>query len=159
MLMDEREIVSRSEAPPAALWIIAVLALAPFPIAALAYGYGPANVARPALTVILTWAAVVMSFLGGVRWGMETSRPAPRWHRQVISVSSAVAAWLLLLARHRWPDTWVVAGAIAAFLLQWLFDHQGPDVPARYPALSTALTSAACVSLAVCLDVAIHAPG
>ena len=155
--MDEREIVSRSEAPPVALWIIAVLALSPFPIAALAYGYGPTDVARPALTIILTWSAVVMSFLGGVRWGMETGRTPPRWERQLISVTSAVAAWMLLLARHRFPDTWILAGAIAAFLLQWLFDHQAPDVPARYPALSTALTSAACVSLAVCLDQALHA--
>lgn len=159
MLTDERPIVARSEAPPVALWIIAALAIAPFPLAALAYGYGPAAFARPALTVILTWSAMVMSFLGGVRWGMETTRPEPRWQRQVVSVSSAVAAWLLLLARHSWPDTWVVSGVIAAFLLQWLFDHQAPDVPARYPALSTALTAAACISLAVCLDAAIHARG
>lgn len=158
MLMDEREIVSRSEAPPIALWIIAGLALAPFPFAAAAYGYGPPDLARPALTVILSWSAIVMSFLGGVRWGMETGLASPRWRRQLVSVTSAVAAWLLLLARHRWPDTWIVAGAIVAFLLQWLFDHQVPDVPARYPALSTVLTAAACISLAVCLDAAIHAP-
>src|SRR4051812_40793930 len=126
MLIDERPVVTRSEAPPVALWIIAVLAIAPFPAAALAYGYGPTVLARQGLTVILTWSAIVMSFLGGVRWGMETSRPEPRWYRQVISVSSAVAAWLLLLARHRWPDTWIVAAIIAAFLLQWLFDHQAP---------------------------------
>ena len=29
--------------------------------------YGSAGIARPALTIILTWSAVVMSFLGGVR--------------------------------------------------------------------------------------------
>jgi hypothetical protein len=152
MLMDETKVVSRNEAPPLALWTIALLALAPFPIAALAFAYGAPQVARPALTIILTWSAVTMSFLGGVRWGMETSLFAPRWYRQLISVASGVAAWLLLLARHRIEDRWILAGAIAAFLLQWLFDHQGPDVPARYPKLSTAITGAACVSLAVCLD-------
>jgi hypothetical protein len=157
MLMDETRALSRNEAPPVALWTIALLALAPFPAAAIAYGYGPPDVARPALAVILTWSAVVLSFLGGVRWGMETMRPQPRWPRQIISVAAAVAAWLTLLARHRYPDSWILSGAIAAFLLQWLFDHQGPDVPARYPKLSTAITGAACVSLAVCLDQAIRA--
>jgi hypothetical protein len=156
MLMDETEVVSRNEAPPVALWAIAGLALAPFLVAAFAYIYGPPGLARPALTILLTWSAVVMSFLGGVRWGMETSLFEPRWYRQAISVLSAVAAWLLLLSRHRIPDRWIIGGAIAAFLLQWLFDHQGPGVPARYPKLSTALTAAACVSLAACLDQAIR---
>lgn len=156
MLMDDVESFSRNEPPPATLWAIAVLALLPFPIAAAAYGYGSADVARPALTIILTWSAVVLSFLGGVRWGMETLLDRPRWYRQLISVSGAVAAWLLLLARHRIPDSWILAGAIAAFLVQWLFDHQAPDVPARYPKLSTAITAAACVSLALCLDQALR---
>lgn len=156
MLMDETETVSRNETPPVALWAIVLVALAPFPAFAIAYGYGPHDMGRPALTLIMTWSAVVLSFLGGVRWGMETLLPQPRWHRQIISVLSAVAAWLLLLARHRLPDKWILGGAIVAFLLQWLFDHQGPGVPARYPKLSTAITSAACVSLAVCLDQALR---
>jgi uncharacterized ferredoxin-like protein len=35
-------------------------------------------------------------------------------------------------------------------------DHQGPDVAARYPKLSTAVTAAACVSMALCLDTALR---
>ena len=155
--MDEFEVVSRNEAPPLALWLIAGAALAPFPIAAGVYGYGPADAGRSALNAILTWSAVVLSFLGGVRWGMETGRRNPRAYRQTISVAAAVVAWILLLARDRLPDSWVLGGAIVAFLTQWLFDHQAPDVPARYPKLSTAITAAACVSLAVCLDRAIRA--
>ena len=156
MLMDESESLSRDEAPPSALWAIALLALAPFPASAIAYGYGPTDIARPALTIIMSWTAIVLSFLGGVRWGMETLLSHPRPIRQVISVLSAVVAWVLLLARHRVPDKWILAGAIAAFLLQWLFDHQAPEVPSRYPKLSTAITAAACVSLAVCLDQAMR---
>jgi hypothetical protein len=154
--MDESNIVSRDEAPPVALWLIALLALAPFPCAALGYGYGPPGLTQLALGVLLTWSAVVLSFLGGVRWGMETALRAPRPARQAISMLSGVVAWLLLLARHRFPDTWILTGAIAAFLLQWLLDHHGPDVPARYPKLSTAVTAAACVSLAICLDQALR---
>ena len=154
--MDDGEILSRNEAPPTALWAIALLALAPFLISAAAYGYGSQALAGPALTVIVTWSAIVLSFLGGVRWGMESLLTRPRWPRQIISVSAAIVAWLLLLARHRITDSWIIGAAIVAFLVQWLFDHQAPDVPARYPKLSTTITAAACVSLAVCLDKALR---
>jgi hypothetical protein len=154
--MDEFGSVSRDEAPPTALWAIAALALLPFPAAAFVYAYGPPTLAHTGLTVLLAWAAVVLSFLGGVRWGLETALLRPRLYRQAISFGSAVAAWAVLLARGRAPDAWILGGAIAAFLAQWMFDHQAPGVPARYPRLSTAVTAAACVSLAVCLDRAIR---
>jgi hypothetical protein len=154
--MDETGSVSRDEAPPPALWVIAALALVPFPAAAGVYGFGRHDLAGPALTMILTWSAVVLTFLGGVRWGLETSLFRPRLYRQAISFASAILAWALLMARGRVADRWVIGGTIAAFLVQWLFDHQAPEVPARYPKLSTAVTAAACVSLAICLDQAIH---
>jgi len=141
---------------PPALWLIALTALAPFPISAILYGWGPARLAAPSLSLILTWSGCVLAFLGGVRWGLESGRPQPRAERLLISVLSPVAAWMLLFARHRIGDGWIVGGCILAFLVQWLFDHQAPDVPARYPRLSTALTAGACISLAVCLDQAIR---
>ena len=140
------------ETIPPALWLIALVALGPFPVSAILYGWGPPALAAPALTVILTWSACVLAFLGGVRWGLESGRPSPRAERLLISVGSPVAAWALLFSRGRIGEGWIVAGCIAAFLVQWLFDHQAPDVPARYPRLSTALTAGACISLAVCLD-------
>jgi hypothetical protein len=152
VMTDEPHASGRYESIPPALWVIAVCALAPFPLAAIAYGWGSPEVARPALTVILNWSGVVLAFLGGVRWGMESGRPKPRPERLVISVMSPVVAWTILASRHRIPDGWIIGGCIFAFLVQWLFDHQGPDVPARYPRLSTALTASACISLAVCLD-------
>ena len=142
----------RWESIPPALWAIAIAALGPFPVSAVVYGWGAPDIARPALTLILTWSGCVLAFLGGVRWGLESGRPVPRAERLLISVLSPVAAWMLLFSRHRIADGWVIGGCIAAFLVQWLFDHQAPDVPARYPRLSTALTAGACVSLAVCLD-------
>jgi hypothetical protein len=148
---------ARESAPPQ-LWVIAALALLPFPAAAVAYGYGPPEVARPALSVILTWSAVVLAFLGGVRWGLESGRAEPRAGRLLVSVISPVAAWGIFLARGRFDVSWLLAGFILAFLLQWLFDHSAPDVPARYPRLSTVLTAGACISLAVALDQALKAP-
>jgi Protein of unknown function (DUF3429) len=152
MVTDMPDVSPPYDSIPPALWVIAICALAPFPLAAAAYGWGAPEVARPALTVILTWSGVVLAFLGGVRWGMESGRPKPRAQRLLISVLSPVVAWSILAARHRVPDGWIIGGCIGAFLIQWLFDHQAPDVPARYPRLSTALTAGACISLAVCLD-------
>ena len=155
MVSHDMRPMKRNDAPPTALWVIAGAALLPFPLAAIAYGWGAAAVARPALTVIITWSAVILAFLGGVRWGLESGLEQPRWQRLLISVLSPVLAWTLLLSRGRIDNVWIIGGCIGAFLVQWLFDHHGPDVPARYPKLSTTLTAAACISLAVCLDQAI----
>ena len=84
--------------------------------------YGERQYAPAALTVLLTWSAVVLAFLGGVRWGLETALPEPRWERLAGSVISPVAAWSLFLGRERLEncDLWVTlepcamcAGAIA----------------------------------------------
>ena len=141
---------------PAPVWSIALLALAPFPITAALYAYGPADLTRGSLTALLSWSALVLSFLGGVRWGLESARPAPRWTRLSTSVVSSVAAWALLVSRGALGPAWLLGGFMAAFILQWLFDHTAPDVPARYPRLSTVLTAGACVSLAVALEQALR---
>jgi hypothetical protein len=139
-------------AAPAPVWTIALLALAPFPISAALYAYGPAQFAQGALTALLSWSALVLSFLGGVRWGLESARAAPRWTRLSASVVSSIAAWALLMGRDHLIAAWLIGGFMGAFILQWLFDHTAPDVPARYPRLSTVLTAGACVSLAVALE-------
>ena len=155
--MDDVRPADRAESPPVALWAIALLALSPFPVSALIFAYGPPDLARAALTSLLAVSTATLSFLGGVRWGMETREPRPRWMRQAFSALCAVAAWVILLARGSAPDTWVIGGFMAAFLVQWLFDHQTPDTPSRYPVLSTAVTASACVSLALALEKAMSA--
>jgi hypothetical protein len=144
------------EAAPLPLWMMAVVALAPFPISAGVYGYGPPEAARQAVTVLLTWSAVVLSFLAGVRWGLESGRREPRPGRLAVAMIFAVAAWVLLLARWRLDLSWTLTAYLAAFMLQWLSDHAAPNTAARFPRLSTAVTASACISLAVALDQAIR---
>lgn len=141
---------------PLPLWIIAIAALSPFPVSAAVYAYGPGNLADEALTVILTWSAIVMSFVGGVRWGLETGRETPRSARLATSIVGPVFAWVLILARGRWPETWLLCGFLSAFLIQWLFDHTAPDVPTRWPRLLTVLTLGAGLSLAIALEQALR---
>jgi hypothetical protein len=134
---------------------MAIIGLLPFPISAGIYGYGPPAAGREAVSVLLTWSAVVLSFLAGVRWGLESGRRTPRRGRLAGAFAFGLIAWLLLLARWRLELTWTLTAYLAAFLLQWLTDHVTPNTQARFPKLSTAITVAACVSLAVALDQAL----
>lgn len=155
--MDDVRPRRRVESAPAALWIIALAALAPFPVASLVFSYGPAGASRAALSTLLAWAALVVAFLGGVRWGLETREPQPRWYRLAFSALTAATALMVLLGRGRAPDSWILAGFIVVFMIQWMFDHQTPDTPARYPTLSTAVTASACISLGLALEKALNA--
>ena len=144
MVSHDTRPMKRNDAPPAALWMIAFAALAPFPLAAVAYGWGSADVARPALTVIITWSAVILAFLGGARWGLESALEKPRWQRLLISVLSPVLARCMLLARGRIDNPRLIGGCLGHFY-QWLLITTGLT-SARYPAVDC-LTAAACVSL------------
>lgn len=154
--MDDARPVKRAEPPPAALWAIAIIALAPFPAAAITYCYGPPADRTMSLSVLFSWSALVLAFLGGVRWGMETREPEPRWQRQAFYALAAAAGLAVLVGRGMAPDAWLLTFLIVAFLIQWLFDNQVPDTPSRYPSLSTALTAAAGVSLALALEKTIN---
>lgn len=158
MLMDDARPASpRGESAPLALWGIALLALAPFPVSAALYCYGSPELAGPGLTVLVTWTAMVVAFLGGVRWGLESARPTPRLPRLAISASSSFLACAVLLLQGEIYDAWMLGLFILMFLTQWLIDHQTPETPARYPKLSTALTAGACISLGLALEKTISA--
>lgn len=147
----------RGQGPaPWPLWATALVGLAPFPASAVAHVWGPPDVAGPALSLLLTWSAVMLGFLGGIRWGLESGRAEPRWTRLAASAISPIAGWALLFARGSVAAPWLLGGLLAAFILQWLFDHTAPDVPARYPRLMTTLTAGACVSLALALEQALR---
>lgn len=141
---------------PKPIWAMALLGLSPFPVAASIYAYGPASQAAHSLGVLLTWSGVVMGFLGGIRWGVETGTSHPRWNRLAASTVSPLAGWGLMTARPYIGDPWVITGFLVAFILQWLFDQSGPEAPARYPRMMTILTLGACVSLALALQTALR---
>ena len=145
----------RAETPPALVWAIAAVAAIPFPASALMYGYGPAEHMEGSLTMLLTWSAIILAFIGGVRWGMETREARPRRHRLAFSALSGAAAWGVLLWRGQVPDAWLLGLFIGVFMIQWLFAHQTPEAPERYPMLSHVMAGAACVSLAVALEKAL----
>jgi len=141
---------------PKGLWAMALLGLAPFPLSAILYAYGPSALTIHGLNVLLTWSAVAMGFLGGVRWGVESSRAEPHLARLAGSTISPVTGWGLLALRRHVDVDWIVGGFLAAFIIQWMFDHAAPGVPNRYPRMVTVLTLGAGVSLAMALEKAMR---
>jgi lipid-A-disaccharide synthase-like uncharacterized protein len=148
--------VDQESDAPRAIWVIALLGLSGFPISAGVYAYGSDPLAAHGLNVLITWSGVMLGFLGGIRWGLESGRTEPRWTRLAISTLSPIAAWGLVALRGDIDDAWILTGFIAAFILQWLFDQQAPDTPSRFPRLMTVLTLGACVSLALALEKALR---
>lgn len=144
------------EPAPKPIWAVSMLGLLGFPVPALIYAYGPDKSGELALNALVTWSAVILAFLGGVRWGLETARTEPRWPRLAGSTVSPIAGWVLFAVRHLIGSSWVICGFLVAFMLQWLFDHTAPDTPARYPRLNTVLTLCACISLAMALEKALR---
>ena len=119
--MDDVRPTRRVESPPAVLWAMALLSLSPFPITALIYCYGPADLSRPALTSLLTWSSVVLSFLGGVRWGLESREPHPRAHRLFFAAGTytfdpQTYRLVQLFPDVFWSETTMAVGGLTLFL-------------------------------------------
>lgn len=82
---------------------------------------------------LLAYGAVILSFLGGIRWGAEVNAHGagiPRARQLALSVLGSIAAWGLvlwaMLAAPGWP---VLVAAALAHLLHGLWDADGAGLP------------------------------
>lgn len=68
---------------------------------------------------LLSYAALIFSFLGGILWGQSLSQALPP-HVSLVSVSCMLWAWLwLLMPAYNW--LWLAAlSFIALWLYEWL---------------------------------------
>jgi Protein of unknown function (DUF3429) len=100
----------------------------------------------PALALV-TYCAIILSFLGGVRWGHALRIVDPILQRQalIVSVIPAIVAWLLVL-----PPT--LMGFIAMpilFLLMGFLDDRLPNIgaPLWYRKLRRLMTALVVLTL------------
>jgi len=93
------------------------------------------------------YGALILSFLGGARWGQEVARPAPRLGIFSIAMLPTLAGLALLLLPAEWraQQLW---GLAAALLLHWQWDVGAMGLPPWYPRLRTLLTLGAVTGLA-----------
>jgi hypothetical protein len=97
-------------------------------------------------TVLSLYAALILSFLGGARWGLAVATPAPK----PAVVSLAMLPTLAGLALLMLPEPYAQArllGLALALGLHWLWDIRGRGLPAWYASLRTILTAGAVIGL------------
>ena len=101
--------------------------------------------------VLIVYAAVILSFLGGVRWGAEINAQgggAPRGRLLYLSVLGSLAGWGLvlwaILGSLAWP---VFAAAAAAHLLHLIWDADGACLPYWYRRLRVVAGTGAVLAL------------
>ena len=147
---------ARAPAPPT-VWVFGVFSIVPLFIAAWVYCYGPLNLRGAGLLGLLGYATALLSFLGGIRCGLEFARRLPRWRIIGASLIAPFFAFFILLAAGsgRFDTVWQVSGLLLALLLQWVWDVNDHEGPEWRPRLRTLLTAGAAIPLAFALEQAL----
>ena len=128
--------------PPAVTWVYGLLGLIPF-LAGAAAAVTITGVGRTlAQLELIAYGALILSFLGGGRWGLEIGRSPVRAVVISASMLPTVSGFVILICMG-------VANPLrllllsAAFLAQWVWDIRSKDTPAWYPPLRHVLTAGA----------------
>ena len=130
--------------PPAARWL-GFAGLLPFGAAALAALLPRMPLHGLALTALLAYGAVILSFLGGVRWGlaMAAATPGALPAQLGLSVLPSLLGWAALLL----PPAAGLVLLAAGFLAMLLADRREALAPAWYKRLRLPLSLGAMASL------------
>lgn len=84
--------------PPVAVAWLGAAGFLPFAASAAVLGWGPPSWQALAAASQLAYGAVILSFLGGILWGLAISPArAPGWRWPALSVLPALVAWPALL--------------------------------------------------------------
>jgi len=148
---------------PRAALRLGFLGLVPLGVAALISLSEHASTARLGAISFSLYAAVLLSFLGGVRCGFEIMRApqAPNGMRLLFSALPALAGWVLAsLVVYVTPVLGAAAIFAGLFAAQALWDYrsaQDAGAPAWYPVLRQVLTGGAMIiCMIIPLATALH---
>ena len=99
---------------------------------------------RTRLTVL--YAALILSFLGGARWGMAVSRPAVSPLTIGLSMLPTLGAMAIVTLLSHTPrvELWALAFALT---LHWAWDAHASATPPWFARLRTVLTVGAVTAL------------
>ncbi len=134
-----------SRSTPTVVLVYGLLGLIPFLAPPLIGLFLPAWIGLAGIVLAL-YGGLILSFLGGARWGMavKAAEPSPG------TVSLAMLPSLVGLALLVLPPGFralQLLGLAAALVLHWLWDLRGADLPTWYGRLRTLLTAGAVVGL------------
>ena len=95
---------------------------------------------------LLWWAAIILSFLGGARWGAAVQNADPAPGLIGLAMLPSIAGWLILLMPAEYRVAQLLALA-AALLLHLIWDWWARNVPDWYGRLRVMLTAGAVAAL------------
>lgn len=138
---------------PAAALLLGLAGLIPFFAGAAAlWSAIPLLPPETGLKLVIVYGAIILSFLGGIRWG--TAIGPYDTGRQTTEFSASVLGSLAGLAAVFLPAIPALALLIAGFLMQGLWDVMSVDsgrLPSWFGRLRMILTAGAVVSLVAAL--------
>lgn len=140
---------AKHHAIPQPALILGLAGLIPFVVAAIATLLPDAGVSSAWATNSLgAYGAVILSFLGGVKWGVLLNDKAglKLWRPIILSVIPSLIAWVALLL----PAIAMLSIIAAAMVWQYFLDTKSVNqkkLPEWYGRLRTILTTGAVLSL------------
>jgi hypothetical protein len=130
----------------ATAWGLALAGLVPFAGCAIMVATGAGD-REVWLEALIAYAAIILSFLGGARWGRALAEPVPDASTLILSNLPAVAAWLTYLPSV--PDTLQVGVLIAGLVAMLIWDWRSS--PGWYRTLRLTASAGAVLSLGIVL--------
>jgi hypothetical protein len=136
-------------------WVLTIAGAIPFVVATGALFSEQTSVRIPAIAALVTYAAVILSFLGGIEWGLalreEAGNESTRALALGLSTVPSLAAWAVLWL----PGTRYQLGtALAIFVATWAADQWLASrglLPTWFVDLRTAITGIVAVILGIAL--------
>ena len=138
---------THSCAPSAVAWMLGLAGLIPFLAGAALQWFSPPGWRMLAGLALLTYGAVIVSFLGGIHWGLAMRSAQPTSARLVWGVVPSLLGWLAVLLDSPWGQAVLVLSLIACFSVD-RSSYRALGVQAWLP-LRALLTSVASLSVAV----------
>ena len=151
---------ARKQAIPTPALVLGVGGLIPFGAAAFTACFpasvfellgnesSAADIQHYAIQALGAYGAVILSFLGGIRWGklLNDKSRIKHWSPLALSVVPSLVAWFALLL----APIWMLSVLAAGFVLQYALDIEAVkrgELPAWFGRLRTILTTGVILSL------------
>lgn len=130
-------------------WMVCVAAIFPFILSAGLFAFGPPNYAGPALLWLTTYSVVVLSFIGGHRWGAEVSGRGNAFLMLAATLPALLGWAVLVLPPQLVTSVRGLSLLLIATLATWVWDLVSPQIPGWYKPLRSAMAVGASLSLAL----------
>jgi hypothetical protein len=130
---------------PAPAVVLGLAGVIPFAAGALGSFWAGA-IGGFATTALLAYGAVILSFLGGIHWGLAIGQGDPSYRHLGVGVVPSLVGWVALLLGAAAGLLLLAAAFVAVLGLDVQLTRDG-TAPAWFPRLRTALTAAAVVCL------------